>query len=72
LEKSYAYGIVQLLKKGEEVLLQAVDDGRIPLRIAIIISTGTNEQVQEALIEAYEKGDLRGAKLATARRIIAM
>jgi hypothetical protein len=38
LEKSYAYGIVQLLKKGEEVLLQAVDDGRIPLRIAIIIS----------------------------------
>jgi ParB family chromosome partitioning protein len=33
LEKSHTYGIVQLLKKGEEVLLQAVDDGRIPLRI---------------------------------------
>jgi len=72
LEKSYAYGIVQLLRQGEEVLLQAVDDGRIPIRIAIIISTGTNEQVQEALIEAYERGDLRGAKLVSARRIIAM
>jgi len=72
VEISFAYGIVQLLKHGEEVLLQAVDAGRIPLRIAIIISTGTNEEVQAALIEAYEKGDLRGAKLEMARRIIAL
>jgi ParB family chromosome partitioning protein len=72
LEKSHAYGIVQLLKQGEDVLLQAVDAGRIPIRIAIIISTGTNEEVQSALIDAYEKGDLRGEKLATARRIIAL
>src|SRR5260370_24259702 len=72
VEKSHAYGIVQLLKQGESVLLQAVDAGRIPLRIAIVISTGTNEEVQSALIEAYEKGDLRGAKLAMARRIVAM
>ena len=71
MEISFAYGIVQLLKHGEDVLLQAVDAGRIPLRIAIIISTGTNEEVQAALIEAYEKGDLRGAKLEMARRIIA-
>jgi ParB family chromosome partitioning protein len=72
VEKSHAYGIVQLLKQGETVLLQAVDDGRVPLRIAIVISTGTNEEVQAALIEAYEKGDLRGAKLQMARRIVAM
>jgi ParB family chromosome partitioning protein len=72
VEISFAYGIVQLLKHGEDVLLQAVDAGRIPLRIAIIISTGTNEEVQAALIEAYEKGDLRGAKLEMARRIIAL
>jgi ParB family transcriptional regulator, chromosome partitioning protein len=72
VEKSHAYGMVQLLKNGEAALLQAVDAGRIPLRIAIIISTGTDEEVQSALIEAYEKGDLRGSKLATARRIIAM
>ncbi len=72
VEKSHAYGIVQLLKHGETVLLQAVDDGRIPLRIAIVISTGTNEEVQGALIEGYETGDLRGAKLEMARRIVAM
>lgn len=72
VEKGHAYGIVQLLKHGEGVLLQAVDAGRIPLRIAIVISTGTDQEVQAALIEAYETGDLRGAKLATARRIIAM
>lgn len=72
MEKSYAYGIVHLLKKGENVLLQAVDAGRIPLRIAVLISSGTNEEVQTALIEGYEKGELRGAKLAATRRIMAM
>lgn len=72
LDKTYAYGVVHLLEHGENVLLEAVDAGRIPLRIATIISTGTNEEVQTALIDAYEKGDLRGAKLAMARRIIAM
>jgi ParB family chromosome partitioning protein len=72
VEKIHAYGIVQLLKHGETVLLQPVDAGRIPLRIAIVIFTGTNEEVQGALIEGHETGDLRGAKLEMARRIIAM
>lgn len=72
LDRTFAYGVVHLLEHGENVLLEAVDAGRVPLRIATIVATGTNEQVQEALIEAYEKGDLRGAKLAAARRIIAM
>jgi ParB family chromosome partitioning protein len=39
MEKSYAYGIVHLLKNGENVLLQAVDAGRVPLRIAVLISS---------------------------------
>jgi ParB family transcriptional regulator, chromosome partitioning protein len=72
LDKTHAYGVVHLLEHGENVLLQAVDAGRIPIRIAVVIATGTNEDVQAALIDAYENGDLRGAKLATARRIIAM
>lgn len=72
LDRTYAYGLVHLLEHGENVLLQAVDAGRIPLRIATIVATGTNEDVQAALIDAYEKGDLRGAKLTMARRIIAM
>jgi ParB family chromosome partitioning protein len=72
LDRTFAYGVVHLLEHGENVLLEAVDAGRIPLRIATIVATGTNEQVQAALIDAYEKGDLRGAKLAAARRIIAM
>jgi ParB family chromosome partitioning protein len=72
LDRAHAYGVVHLLEHGENALLQAVDAGRIPIRIAIVIATGTNEDVQAALIDAYEKGDLRGAKLAMARRIIAM
>ncbi len=72
LDKTHAYGVVHLLEHGENVLLQAVDAGRIPIRIAVVIATGTTEDVQAALIDAYENGDLRGAKLAMARRIIAM
>ena len=60
LDKTHAYGIVHLLEHGENVLLQAVDAGRIPIRIAVVIATGTNEDVQAALIDAYENGDLRG------------
>jgi len=72
LDKTFSYGIVHLLKNGENLLLQAVDAGRIPLRIAVLISSGTNEEVQAALIEGYEKGELRGAKLAATRRIMAI
>jgi ParB family chromosome partitioning protein len=72
VDKTFAYGIVQLLKQGESDLLQEVDAGRIPLRIAIIISTGTNDDVQAALMEGYQAGDLRGSKLERVRRIAAM
>ncbi|MGO9340785.1 MAG: ParB/RepB/Spo0J family partition protein [Terracidiphilus sp.] len=72
LDRAHAYAVVHLLEHGENVLLQAIDAGRIPIRIAVVIATGTTEEVQAALIDAYEHGDLRGAKLAMARRIIAM
>ena len=72
VDKAFAYGIVQLLKQGESDLLQEVDAGRLPLRIAIIISNGTNDEVQTALMEGYQTGDLRGSKLERVRRIAAM
>jgi ParB family chromosome partitioning protein len=72
VDKTFAYGIVQLLKQGESDLLQEVDAGRLPLRIAIIISNGTNDEVQTALMEGYQTGDLRGSKLERVRRIAAM
>ncbi len=68
----YVYGILQLLKNGEERLLIAVEGGRIPLNVALTIAgTGNNDKdVQTALQEAYENGQLRGNHLIQARKVI--
>lgn len=70
LDESYVRGIVRLLKKGEERLLQAVEKGQIPISIAITIASAEDEDVQRALAEAYESKNLRGKALLHARRLI--
>lgn len=72
LSKEYIQGILQLLKVGEERLLIAVESGRIPLNVALTIcGAGANDkEVQGALQEAYENGELRGNHLIYARRLI--
>lgn len=70
LDRPYISGISHLLDKGEELLIESVEAGRIPLTIAIEIAAGNDVGVSKALSEAYEKGDLRGAKVRAARRVI--
>jgi ParB family transcriptional regulator, chromosome partitioning protein len=70
IHKSYVAGILQLLKNGEERLLHAVDKGRIPLSVAMQISSADEQGLQQALCQAYEEKSLRGRKLITVRRII--
>ncbi len=70
LEVSYVRGIVKLLKKGEERLLQAVEKGQIPISIAVIIASSNDHQIQKALTEAYEKNTLRGNRLLMARKLV--
>jgi len=70
LDRAYITGISHLLDKGEELLIESVEAGRIPLTIAIEIAVGNDESVSRALSEAYEKGDLRGSKVREARRVI--
>jgi ParB family chromosome partitioning protein len=67
---SYAAGIVHLVQHGEQSLLEAVESGRLPLSIAIKIATGDDSEIQIALSQAYEAGELRGSNLMDARRII--
>jgi len=68
----YVQGILTLLKKGEERLLVAVEQGRIPLNAALsIVGAGDDDKsIQLALQEAYESGELRGKQLTQARRVI--
>jgi ParB family chromosome partitioning protein len=71
LDRTYIHGIVRLVEHGEELLIRAVEAGRMPISVAVEIASGNDHEVQRALSEAYEKGDLRGAKLTAAKRIIA-
>lgn len=70
LDPAYVRGILQLLAKGEERLLQAVERGQLPVSIAVTIATSDDKGVQRALQEAYEQNDLRGKALIRARRLI--
>jgi ParB family chromosome partitioning protein len=71
LDRTYIHGIVRLVEHGEELLIRAVEAGRMPISVAVEIASGNDHEVQRALSEAYEKGDLRGSKLTAAKRIVA-
>ena len=62
--------ILRLLAAGEERLVTAVETGQIRLDAAIEIAAAKDEDVQEALAAAYEKGLLSGRQLAKARFLV--
>lgn len=70
-KRSYAADIVHLVEHAEQSLLEAVESGRLPLSIAIKIASGNDREIQIALSEAYDAGELRGSKLLEARKIVA-
>ena len=71
LDRTYIYGIVHLLEQGQDSLIEAVEAGRLPISVAVNIASGSDHEIQHALAEAYEKGELRGDRLRAAKRIIA-
>jgi len=71
LDRAYVYGIIHLVEHSEAALVQAVEGGRLPISVAVEIATGNDHEVQLALSEAYQKGDLRGARLKNAKQIVA-
>jgi ParB family chromosome partitioning protein len=72
LTPEYVGGLLTLLQHGEDQLLVAVQQGRIPIHAALaIVGAGEDDQaVQNALQDAYESGALRGKSLLQARRVI--
>jgi len=71
LGKTYVDGIIHLLGHGEDRLVEQVAAGSIPLHVAITIATAGEVEVQRAMSEAYETGELRGLKLITVQRLVA-
>jgi ParB family chromosome partitioning protein len=70
LGSRYVATIVMLLGNGESELIRHVESGKMPLTVATEIANGTSADIQRALTEAYETGDLRGAKLKAVRALI--
>jgi ParB family transcriptional regulator, chromosome partitioning protein len=70
LDAKYVRGLLRLLEHGEERLITAVEKGTLPITVAMEIAGSDDEAAQRALHEAYERGQLRGDKLAAARRLV--
>ena len=66
----YIRMIGTLLESGEERLVTAVESGILPLNMAIEIARSSDEEVQQALTQAYAEKKLRGKKLVAVRRLI--
>ncbi len=72
LHENYVRDILALVDKGEERLLVAVEQGKMPITIAVlIVEAGDEDQAaQRAMQEAYEAGELRGPQLMYAKRLV--
>jgi ParB family transcriptional regulator, chromosome partitioning protein len=71
VDRVFIYGLVHLIERGEESLVEHVEAGRLPISVAIEIARGDDHAVSMALSEAYQSGQLRGAKLTTVRKLVA-
>ena len=70
LGEEYVKDILNLLRDGEERLLEAVLHGKIPVTIAIGISGLSDEQSQRLLEEAYDRGAMTQKTLSVFKRIV--
>lgn len=68
---SWVCHVMHLISHGERRLLSAAEAGHIPLHVAVEISRLNDADAQVMLLEAYDKGELKGKKISTIRRILA-
>ncbi|WP_122235444.1 plasmid partitioning protein RepB C-terminal domain-containing protein, partial [Pseudomonas coronafaciens] len=66
---SWVNMIVNLIERGEEKLLSAVETGLIPLSMATDIARSSESDIQDLLTDAYERG-IRGKKITKLRHLL--
>jgi ParB family chromosome partitioning protein len=69
-EVGYISAVSHLIERNEADLVEAVEANRIPLSIAVLIAGAKEPELQRALSQAYESGELRGKRLQHARSMI--
>jgi len=67
---SWVSMIVGLLEKGEERLIAAVDNGVMPLSLAVTIARSDDTGIQQALADAYADGRIKGRNIEIVRRLL--
>jgi ParB family chromosome partitioning protein len=70
LTEGYIKLILGLLRNGEERLLDAVLQRRIPIAIAVKISGMSDEDSQRIMMEAYEKKEMTQKTLTAFKRVV--
>ena len=70
LGTEYVKHILNLLRNGEDRLLEAVLNGKIPITIAVGISGAADADSQRILMEAYERKEMNQKSLRAFRRIV--
>lgn len=71
LDITYINGVIRLLKKGEDRLIAQVEAGTIPISVAMKIACASTVDAKKALSEAYDRGELRGARFRAVQALIA-
>lgn len=66
----YVREYIGLAEKGEERLIKAVEQGIIPISLAVEIAQADNATVQHVLMDAFDKGILTSGNFPTVRRIV--
>ena len=67
---SFITQYLRLMKKGEERLIKAVEENRLPISIAARIATAPDEKVQDILMEAIEQKLMSGNDVHRVRKLI--
>lgn len=70
LGEEYVKHILNMLKKGEERLLEAVLHGKIPVTIATRISGASDEESQRLLMATYEAKEMTQKSFTSFKRIV--
>jgi ParB family chromosome partitioning protein len=69
MSKAHVSELLLLLDRGEERLINAVEQGKLALWVAVIIARSEDKEAQLALADAFEEGKLSGKELQRARVI---
>ena len=70
IDRPTIIGLIALKKAGEERLLQAALNGKVPLGVAIDIAKTDGAETQRTLLKAYEKKQLNQASIRDIKKLM--